>query len=75
MNLQLSAPIVNCGGANGLHVLVELLLQKFAFGMQILIPLSTVQPNFSSALQTLCMCVSSWSHLTSFVCLYVDHFF
>ena len=35
MNLQLSAPtpIVNCGGANGLHV--ELLLQKFAFGLQI----------------------------------------
>ena len=74
MNLQLSAHIVNCGGANGLHV--ELLLQKFAFGLQILIPLSTVQPNFSSALQlTLCMCVSSWSYLTSFVCLYVDHFF
>ena len=71
MNLQLSAPIIVLRRSQ--HV--ELLLQKFAFGLQILIPLSTVQPNFSSALQTLCMCVSSWSHLTSFVCLYVDHFF
>jgi len=58
MNLQLSAAIVNCGGANGLHV--ELLLQKFAFGLQILIPLSTPRKfQFGFAVDFMYVCRNS----------------